>query len=325
MARRKPIVIAHRGASGYLPEHTLAAKALAHGMGADFLEQDVVLTKDEVPIVLHDFYLEGTTNVARKFTGRQREDGHFYAMDFTLAEIRTLAVHERRVKAGGNEFHPAYPDRFPVDIALFRIPTLAEEIELIEGLNKSRGREAGLYIEFKSVYRHRAQGLDLVGAVMNVLDRYDLADKPERVFLQCFDDATLKHLKHERKCKLPLVQLIGDNAWGEDSEVDYSFLRSGEGLDYIATYADGIGPWLSHIYLGTDSEGNPVLDDLVNGAQGRGLLVHPYTFRRDALPPGMDSFEQLLALFFDTLAVDGLFTDFPDLAVEYLQSRSTGE
>ncbi|GAB5453186.1 MAG: glycerophosphodiester phosphodiesterase [Halioglobus sp.] len=325
MARSKPIVIAHRGASGYLPEHTLAAKALAHGMGADFLEQDVVLTKDKVPIVLHDFYLEGTTNVAQIFAGRQREDGHFYAMDFTLDEIRTLAVHERRVKSGGSEFQPAYPDRFPVDIALFRIPTLAEEIELIEGLNKSRGREAGFYIEFKSVYRHRAQGLDLVDAVMDVLDRFGLADKPERVFLQCFDDATLKRLKHERDCQLPLVQLIGDNAWGEDSEVDYSFLRSEEGLDYIASYANGIGPWLSHIYLGTDSEGNPVLDDLVIGAQRRGLLVHPYTFRRDALPPAMDSFEQLLALFFDTLSVDGLFTDFPDLAVEYLQSRSTGE
>ena len=98
----QPIVIAHRGASGYLPEHTLAAKAMAHAMGADFLEQDVVLTADGVPIVLHDIYLEATTDVEQRFPDRSRPDGRFYAIDFTLAEIRTLSAHERTTRSRGD-------------------------------------------------------------------------------------------------------------------------------------------------------------------------------------------------------------------------------
>ena len=95
MRTPSPIVIAHRGASGYLPEHTLAAKALAHGMGANFIEQDVVLSKDGTAIVLHDIHLDSTTDVAQRFPGRARADGRFYAIDFDIQEIRQLRVHER--------------------------------------------------------------------------------------------------------------------------------------------------------------------------------------------------------------------------------------
>ncbi|MEY3852675.1 MAG: hypothetical protein RI910_1655, partial [Verrucomicrobiota bacterium] len=94
-AETRPLIIAHRGASGYLPEHTLAAKALAYGQGADFLEQDVVLSKDGVPVVFHDTHIDTTTDVARKFPGRQRTDGRFYALDFTIAELKQLNVAER--------------------------------------------------------------------------------------------------------------------------------------------------------------------------------------------------------------------------------------
>lgn len=314
MPTHRPLVIAHRGASAYLPEHTLAAKALAHGMGADFIEQDVVLTRDAVPVILHDVYLDSTTDVAARFPDRARADGHFYAMDFNLAEIRALRVHERR-RAGGDA---VFPGRFPVEHALFTVPTLAEEIALIAGLDKSRGRRTGLYIELKSPGRHREAGLDIVGAVLEVLRESGHDSRPQQVFLQCFDDRTLRQLRDEHRSALPLIQLIADNAWNEDSAVDYDYLRSDAGLDDIASYADGIGPWLSHIYLGRDDAGAPRLDSLVGRARQRGLVVHPYTFRRDELPPGIGDFAELLDLFIGCLRVDGLFTDFPDLVVEYL-------
>ena len=110
MADQRPIVIAHRGASGYLPEHTLAAKAMAHAMGADFVEQDVVLSKDHVPVVLHDVHVDTISDVAQKFPGRHRSDGRFYAIDFDLAELQTLNVMERVDYRSGDV---AFPKRFP--------------------------------------------------------------------------------------------------------------------------------------------------------------------------------------------------------------------
>ncbi|MHA7815925.1 MAG: glycerophosphodiester phosphodiesterase [Pseudohaliea sp.] len=310
-----PLVIAHRGASGYLPEHTLAAKALAHGMGADYIEQDVVLTADGVPIVLHDIHLDGTTDVARRFPNRARADGHWYAIDFTLAEIRTLAAGERR----GADGEPAFPQRFPADRPLFTVPTLAEEIALIDGLNRSRDRRAGLYLELKGDHFHRAEGRDLPAAVLRVLDAagYHTAESP--VFLQSFDPATLRRLADEFRSPLPRIQLIAENDWGEVPGVDYERLITDEGLAEVARYAAGIGPWIGQLYRGRDAGGKAIVTGLVERAHGAGLLVHPYTFRSDALPAGIDSFDALLALFVDRLGVDGLFTDFPDRARAYLQ------
>ncbi len=304
----RPLVIAHRGACGYLPEHTLPAKALAHGMGADFIEQDVVLSADGVPVVLHDIYLDSTTDVAARFPGRARDDGHFYAVDFSLGEIRTLHAHERR----GPDGRAVFPGRFPADAALFRVPTLAEEIDLLAGLDHSTGRRTGLYIELKSPNRHRAAGLDLAAAVLEVLDDKGYANRPDQVFLQCFDDATLRRLAGEFDTGLPLVQLIADPSWGEDSAVDFDRLRTPAGLDDVATYAGAIGPWIPHVYLGREPSGEPLLSPLVEQARERGLQVHPYTFRSDELPPGIEEFSELLDIFVGRLHVDGLFTDFPD-------------
>jgi len=324
VARARPIVIAHRGASGYLPEHTLASKALAHAMGADFIEQDVVLTADAVPIVLHDIYLDSTTDVAARYPHRARNDGHFYAMDFTLDEVRTLKVHERCSVDNSGARHAVYPARFPIDVALFGIPTLAEEINLIAGLDKSRDRRTGLYIELKSPNRHRAAGLDVTREVCRVLRDTGYAKRPEQVFLQCFDDQTLRDLRTRLETPLPLIQLIADNAWGEDSAVDYDYLRSAPGLDEVASYADGIGPWLAHIYQGRSAGGTAQVSDLVAQAQARGLLVHPYTLRKDDLPAGMACFENLLELLLCDIGVDGVFTDFPDLVVGYLDGWQQG-
>ncbi|MFK7830061.1 MAG: glycerophosphodiester phosphodiesterase [Congregibacter sp.] len=316
-----PVVIAHRGASGYLPEHTLPAKALAHAMGADFIEQDVVLSKDGVPVVLHDIYLDSTTDVATVFPQRSRADGHFFAIDFTLDELRRLHAHERRGKDGA----AVYPQRFPAGPGLSRIPTLLEEITLIEGMNQSRGAQIGLYIEMKGSAFHRAEGYDLPGAVMQVLQRTGWDKRRDRVFLQSFEPGALRYLKNELKTALPLIQLIGEKAWSEDAEADFDTMRTDDGLDEVARYADGIGPWLMQLYLGSDATtGAKKLSDLVERAHARGLLVHPYTFRADDLPPGIDSFSALHDLFVRDLGVDGVFTDFPDLSRGHIK-RLRGE
>jgi glycerophosphoryl diester phosphodiesterase len=319
----RPIVIAHRGASGYLPEHTLAAKAMAHAMGAQFIEQDVVLSRDGTPIVLHDIHLDSTTDVAQRFPGRARDDGRYYAIDFDIEEIRQLRVHER-MHLGARRGEAVYDRRFPVASALFAVPTLAEEIELLAGLDRSRNRRTGLYVELKHPNWHRREGLDLSSTVLGVLRDKGYADRPEQVFLQCFDDQTLRELRGALSTPLPLIQLIADKSWGEDSAVDFDYLRTPAGLDYVASYAQGIGPWLPHIYLGKSADGSARISSLVRDAQARGLVVHPYTFRRDELPVGIASFDELLAVFVRQAGVDGLFTDFPDIAVDYLR-RAVGD
>lgn len=316
-----PVIIAHRGASGYLPEHTLAAKAAAHVMGADFLEQDVVLSRDGVPVVLHDIYLDNTTDVANCFPGRARDDGRYYALDFDLDEIRQLHVHERTDINDNGETVISFPERFPHEISLFKVPTLAEEIELISGLDRSRGRATGLYVEFKAPNWHQDQGHDLVAAVMAVLKEKGYDKSGDRVFLQCFDDKTLRYLRHEFKTRLPLIQLIGENSWSEDGNVDYDHLKTSDGLAEIASYADGIGPWIEQIYLGMNAAAEPILSELASQAHAHNLLVHPYTFRSDQLPEGIDSFDRLLAIFVEQVKVDGLFTDFPDRVRDYLDRR----
>jgi glycerophosphoryl diester phosphodiesterase len=320
----RPIVIAHRGASGYLPEHTLAAKALAHAMGANFLEQDVVLSRDGTAIVLHDIHLDSTTDVALRFPGRARSDGRFYAIDFDLHEIRQLRVHERTHPDDKRKGCAVYPERFPVAHALFTVPTLAEEMDFLAGLDRSRGCRTGVYIELKSPNWHRREGLDLSAAVLAVLQQTGYRDRPEQVFLQCFDDQTLQQLRGQLTTPLPMIQLIGENAWGEDSDVDYDYLRTPEGLEHVASYAQGIGPFIPHIYLGKSPTGAPQLSALVEQAHAQGLQVHPYTFRRDELPAGIGSFKELLDIFIRQARVDGLFTDFPDLVADYLDQWETG-
>jgi glycerophosphoryl diester phosphodiesterase len=321
MSADSPLVIAHRGASAYLPEHTLPAKALAHAMGADFIEQDVVLSSDGVPVVLHDIHLDRSTDVASVFPGRARDDGRFYAIDFTLEELRQLHAWERRDSSG----NVAFPDRFPAGAGLSGIPTLAEEIALIDGLNHSRGRKAGLYIEMKAARFHAAEGLDLPAAVLDLLRVSGWDQRPSLVFLQSFEPAVLKRLRHELGTTLPLIQLIGDNRWGEDGGVDFDWLQSDAGLDDITSYAEGIGPWIMQLYRGSDDDGVARLSDLAERAHERGLLVHPYTFRADALPPGIHSFQQLHELFLNELRVDGIFTDFPDLSRQFIDARPRQE
>jgi len=307
-----PAVIAHRGASGYLPEHTLAAKALAYGMGADYLEQDVVATRDDHLIVSHDIHLDRVTDVAHRYPERAREDGRFYARDLDLAEIRLLTVTERLDRNG----EPVFPGRFPAHTGRFRINTLAEEIAFVQELNRTTGRNVGIYPEIKAPAWHREEGVDLAALTLATLAEFGYAGPEAPVFVQCFDWSETQRMRRELDCSLPLIQLIADPAWKE-SDTDYVHLLTPAGLEEVATVADGIGPWLNQLYDIEVIDGCAVASGVVRAAHDAGLAVHPYTFRRDALPDGFPSFQALLEFFLTDLGVDGIFTDFPDLAVRF--------
>ena len=306
----KALIIAHRGACGYLPEHTLPAKALAYGMGADFIEQDVVATRDDELIVLHDIVLDTVTNVAEVFPGRQREDGRYYARDFDLGELKSLNVHERRRE---HSEAAVFPQRFPTDIGSFQIPTLVEEIELVQGLNRSSGRDVGIYPEIKAPAWHREDGVDIAPRILDILDNYGYRSKDDAVYLQCFDAREVVRLRKGLNCKLLLVQLVAENSWGE-SDTDYERLKTAAGLGEISDVADGIGPWSQQLYRLAEIDGHPVSSGYASRARSAGLQVHPYTFRADNLDPGFESFEEMLRWFVNELAIDGVFTEFPDLA-----------
>ncbi len=309
----KTTVIAHRGASGYLPEHTRAAKVLAHVMGADFLEQDVVATGDDELIVLHDIHLDAVTDVSIKYPGRARTDGRFYVRDFDLAEIRTLTAWER-MQADGSA---VYPGRYPAQTGHHRVHTFVEEMQLINRLNKATGRRAGIYPEIKSPAWHRQEGVDLSKLVLQQIAEFDGADDPDLVFVQCFDDAEVRRLKQDLDCRWPIVQLIGLNEWHE-AETDYIELATKAGLACVALVADGIGPHLSLLY--TVTEGGIEASSLVADAHALGMVVHPYTFRSDDLPAGFSCMESLLKFCVTELKIDGLFTDFTDQAIEILSA-----
>ena len=217
------LVIAHRGASGYLPEHTLEAKVMAFAQGADFIEQDVVMTQDDQLIVFHDLTLERTTDVATRFPQRARPDGSFYVIDFTLAELRQLQVSEGFTMKEGNAV-PNYPVRFPVLTSRFGIHTLQEELELIQGMNHSTGKNIGIYPELKSPWFHHQHDKDIATAVLQVLKTYGYVKRDAPIFLQSFDYVELVRVHDELMpalgMDLPLVQLIADNSWLETYALD---------------------------------------------------------------------------------------------------------
>lgn len=301
--RSPPVVIAHRGASGYLPEHTLEAKALAHGQGADYLEQDVVASRDGRLFVLHDIELDRTTDVAERHPERCRADGRWYAIDFDARELRALRVTERLARDGNGA---RYPERFPVHTGNFRMHTLDEELEFIRGLNRATGRDVGIYPELKSPAWHRAQGIDLGAEVLACLERFGYARQGERVWLQCFDPEELRRLR-DAGCRLPMVQLIAplpeeQGQWPVDDPL------SDAGLTALANTVQAVGPWLGHVLQDGQDTG------FTARAHAAGLDVHPWTLRREELPAGWATFDGLLDALFGRVRVDGVFTDFPDLA-----------
>lgn len=305
------MVIAHRGASGYLPEHTLPAKTLAFAMGADYLEQDVVATRDDALLVLHDIYLDRVSNVAERYPQRARDDGRYYVRDFDLAEIRRLAAWER-MNADGTA---VYAGRFPAKSGNFRLHTLRDELELVAVLNRSTGRNVGIYPEIKRPAWHREQGVDIAPLLLHELAGLGYRGPQAKACIQCFDAAETARLRHEFETELPLIQLVGENHWGE-STTDYTALLTPAGLASVAGYADGIGPFVPQLYK--FEQDRPASSGVVEAAHAAGLVVHPYTFRSDSLAPGFATFDAMLGFAVDTLQVDGLFTDFPDIVRRFL-------
>jgi glycerophosphoryl diester phosphodiesterase len=288
-APQGPIVVAHRGASGYLPEHTLEAYAMAYALGADYIEPDLVRTRDGAFICLHDVHLDSTTDVETAFPDRVREDGRWYAADLTLAEVRSLRVHER------------LEQRFPQGAARFHVPTFEEMIELVQGLNHTTGRTVGIYPELKAPAFHREQGLAMEQPFLALLGRYGYEGAQAAIFVQCFEQEPLVRMR-EMGSQLPQVFLVGD---------DDADRLTAAGLREIAGFADGIGP--AKTILAERPE-------IVSWAHQAGLAVHPYTFRADDLGDGFAALEDELEAYYGTMGVDGVFTDFPDRARSWLDS-----
>ena len=301
---KKITVVAHRGASGYLPEHTLESKAMAHAMNADYIEQDLVLSKDDIPIVIHDILLDDVTNVLEKYPNRKREDGKYYVIDFTFEELKKLEVTERFDSEIGIQI---YPNRFPKEKSSFRLHSLQDEIELIQGLNKSTGKHIGIYPEIKNPEFHHKNGKDISKIVLGVLTNYGYNSKEDNCILQCFDTKELERIRKKLNSDLFLVQLM------ESSEQQSQ-------LPYFASYADGIGPWYKQVIAKKINNGF-LITSLVEEAHKLGLIVHPYTFREDSLDE-FDSFQQMIDVIIYQAGADGGFTDFPDRMKKILESKN---
>ncbi|MDG6895159.1 glycerophosphodiester phosphodiesterase [Volucribacter amazonae] len=335
MNNQEKLVIAHRGASGYLPEHTLEAKALAFGQQADYLEQDLVMTKDNHLIVIHDHFLDGLTDVAKKFPKRHRQDGRYYVMDFTLAEIKSLEMTENFTLKEGKQVQ-VYPNRFPMWQSHFRIHTFEEELEFIQGLEKSTGKKIGIYPEIKAPWLHHQEGKDIALATLKVLKKYGYSNKNDRVYLQTFDFNELKRIKTELLPQLAmdikLVQLIAYNDWQETQEknaqgqwinYDYNWMFNQGAMKKIAKYADGVGPaWYMLINDKTSQPNHIVYTPMVVDIASTKLELHPYTVRQDALPTFFDNVEQMYDALLNQAGATGIFTDFPDTAVKFLNKNN---
>jgi len=347
-----PLVIGHRGAAGYLPDHTLPGYALAIKLGADYIEPDLVSTKDGYLVARHEPNIVATTDVADhpEFADRKRsvsidggapEEGWFVS-DFTLAELRTL-----RAKQPFDD----RPQRFN---GKFRIPTLEEVIALAKRYSKRYHRTIGIYPETKHPTYHKSIGLPLERKLVRILDKAGLNHRRSPVFIQSFETSNLKRLN--KMTPVRLVQLIDANDVNPDGSLDYTApfdrpydwtatgrpgtfgdLTTDAGLDEVASYADGIGPWKPYIIStaavdingdGTvgDEDGDGLINegdrkvleptDLVARAHARGLVVHPYTFRNEAKRLAFDYGDNPIEeyLRFYEAGVDGLFSDFADTA-----------
>ncbi len=313
----KPLVLGHRGASGHRPEHTLASYKLAIEMGADFVEPDLVMTKDKVLIARHENEISETTDVSTKFADRKTEktvDGvkktGWFTEDFTLAEIKTLRAKERLAFR-----NHAYDGQFEV-------PTFAEVLELVKSESRSSGRAIGVYPETKHPTYHTSVGLPLEAAVVADLKKHGFNSKNSKVYIQSFELGALK--KFKKLTKLPLVFLLDDpDTIPYDYVVDgktttYKEFTTPAGLKEVAKTASGLGPYKRYIIpVGNNGERLPATT-LVADAHAAGLKVHPYTFRNEEryLLKEYQKDPQAEYLEFYALGVDGVFTDFPDAAVK---------
>jgi glycerophosphoryl diester phosphodiesterase len=319
----RTLVIGHRGASGYRPEHTLASYELAARMGADFIEPDLVSTKDGVLIARHENDITGTTDVSSRteFADRRTTkvvDGvtltGWFTEDFTLAEIKTLRAVERL---------PGVRQRNTLYNGLFEVPTFEEVLDLRERLSRELRRTIGVYPETKHPTYFRTAGLPLEPALASALRKHGLVHRDSPVFVQSFEAANLRALRDQINVRLVFLASAMGTPFGDPRP--YSDYLSATGLKDVAQFADGIGPDKSMVIprLADGSLGTPTA--LVHDAHAAGLVLHPYTFRAENqfLPAdyrvgtdpnayGRAIDEQVTFL---RAGIDGLFTDQADIGV----------
>lgn len=329
------IIIAHRGASGYLPEHTLESKALAFGQKADYLEQDLAMSKDGRLIVIHDHFLDGLTDVAKKFPDRKRKDGRYYVIDFTWPELQTLEMTENFTVTKDGKQELVYPGRFPLWKSDFKLHTFEDEIEFIQGLEKTTGKKIGIYPEIKAPWLHHQNGQDIAKATLEVLKKYGYTKKSDLVYLQTFDFNELKRIKTELMpamgMDLKLVQLIAYTDWHETEEKDkdgkwinysYDWMFKKGAMKEIAKYADGVGPgWYMLLDEKTSKLGDIKYTDMVEDVASQKLELHPYTVRNDALPKFVNNIDEMFDALLNKAGSTGVFTDFPDLGVKFVEGK----
>ena len=346
-----PLVIAHRGASGYLPEHTLEGYKRAIELGADFIEPDLVATKDGVLIARHEPNITNTTDVSTRteFAARKTkkmvdgvEEEGWFASDFTLAETKTLFAKQ------------PVSDRDQTQNCKFRIPTFEEVIELAKTEGTKRGRVVGLYPETKHPTYHNALNLSLEDRLLSILAKNNFTTKSAPVIIQSFEVANLKYLR--ARTQVRIVQLIDADDVNPDGSMSlvapydkpYDFavakdprtfatMLTPAGLKEIKTYADGIGPWKPYLIstkLTIGPDGKTVdrnedgkfdqrdrtslpPTDVLKNAHKEGLFVHAFTFRNEPVRLAFDFNADPTAEYrlFYNLGVDGLFSDFPDTAL----------
>ena len=314
----RPAVAAHRGASGFLPEHTIEAKVMAYAMEPDFIEQDVVMTKDDQLVVMHDYNLDTTTDVAKKFPGRCRADGKYYAIDFTLDEIKSLIVTERFDPKTGK---PVFSGRFPVDSGIdFRVPTLREELELIKGLNKSTGKNIGVYVEVKKPNFYAQEGKDILGATINMLDEYGYNSMDAKAILQIFDyEAVVASRSKGWKGELCMLVEVWDGAFHDKAR--HEWLLTPEGIADVSKYATIFAPWFSHMAVPNADGSGYTINEVADLARKNGMKVHSWTHRVDKPLKGFKDSDAVLDCAFKELKLDGLFSDFCGNVVDYLKKN----
>ncbi len=335
-----PLILGHRGASGYRPEHTLASYRLAMDMGADFIEPDLVVTQDGQLVARHEPNISGTTDIANhpEFSDRRTiknvdgnlEEGYFVE-DFTLAELKTLRAIER------------LPFRDQSYNGMFEVPTLREIIALVKSYEKETGRRVGIYPETKHPSYFRQQGLALEERLLDILQDTGFTD-PKRVFIQSFEFTNLKDifpaLLADRGIKLPLIQLFDefdtqpyDFVLADRKETYGDLIQRESLLNLVSKYASGIGVWKNSFVkrmpispaIDLNGDGKAEVTERLTGevlpvvanAHEAGLLVHTYTLRNEEryIAAGYSSvFDEYQSLI--ELGVDGFFSDFPDTAFE---------
>ena len=312
------LVIAHRGASGERPEHTLGSYKLAIEQGADYIEPDLVLTKDGVLVARHENEISETTDVADKAEFADRKttktiDGQnmtgWFTENFTLAELKTLRARERLPQL--RKANMTYDGQFEV-------PTFDEILALAKAESAATGRTIGVYPETKHPSYFTAIGLPHEGPLLAALTKYGHVDKSAPVFIQSFEVENLKVLRG--KTKLRLIQLMDEKGSPADrSDLSYPAMATAEGLKTVATYADGIGPNKALVIPRTILGNLGAPTTLVADAHKLGLAVHPWTFRRENYflplgqksgidPRGIGDVKAEMQAFLAT-GIDGIFSD----------------